>query len=121
MSDYVYDAITKRAYEIWQETGNTDQFRNWVQAEYELGLQFSDQELARYAHSLRLSDKGSTKSDEYYWFQALNKLRSGRCHPPLSEKEKAELTSRDAQWNHDYYHCKRASDVQCHCEDCSEY
>ena len=39
----IHDRIAKKAYEIWQQTGNNDAFANWHQAEYELGFAFHHQ------------------------------------------------------------------------------
>jgi len=75
MADKILEKIAQRAYNIWKETGSADQFRNWVQAEYDMHLQFSDQKIADHAHFIRHSDADPKKSDDHYWFEALNELR----------------------------------------------
>lgn len=71
----IHDRIAKKAYEIWQQTGNNDAFANWHQAEYELGFAFHHQVIAYHAHFAKWMDKGPKKDDTAYWYEALNELR----------------------------------------------
>lgn len=74
--EYINKKIAERAYKIWQETGSTDQYRNWVQAEYDMRLQFSDQEIAERAYWMRRRNaEDPIKSNEHYWFEALHDMK----------------------------------------------
>ena len=116
--EYINQKIAERAYKIWQETGSTDQYRNWVQAEYDMRLQFSDQEIAERAYRMRHNAHNPKKSDEHYWFEALNDMKktaySAHSEEGVMERELESVRR------------QKESDERCTCDvsgsgNCSEH
>lgn len=116
--EYINQKIAERAYKIWQETGSTDQYRNWVQAEYDMRLQFSDQEIAKRAYWMYRNAQDPKKSHEHYWFEALNEMK--QCnYSAFSEEGEMERELESARR-------QKESDERCTCDvsgsgNCSEH